>query len=343
MNWDNIGIVSLFFLGLMCIATYILSNMQSFNLVWLIGAVFFFIITLSGLYVKGLVSSKVYKIIGIPLVIIEIFLVGYVFLMMPESHNFSIVILAITVLPFILIFVIFHFNIRLKTHKLRRGSGILENLKYQEALQFFEEYTKSDPNDPLAWCGKAFVFLGLNKFDEALECANKALKIKLGFKYFLIKNPIQNIQINTKTSVLYGLEQYEDALKYSNKLLKLNKNISSNWSIKGAILSKLGNYDEALESLDEALRLDPNDSYALSNKGDTLSKMGDYSEAMEYIDRALDINPKIPGFWLNKGELLMAMNKNEEALKYIDKALELDPIFKNAIEVKEELLKLKGD
>lgn len=341
MNWDNIGIVSSIFLGVMLIAIFILSNMQVFNLVWLICGGFFFIIALSGLYGKGSVSSKVFKLIGIPLVIIELLLVFYVFLKSPGTYQFSIIILSLTVLPLILLFVIFLVNLWLKTRKYKKGSEILLDLKYQEAFQFFDEYTKSDPNDPLAWCGKSEVLLRLNKTEEALECANKAMGIELGFKYFWINKTIQSIQIHTKTCVLFELEQYEEALKYSNELLKLNKNHPSNWNIEGIILGKLGNYEGALESLNEALRLDPKDPYALSNKGETLRKMGDYSEAVEYIDRALDIKPKNPAIWLIKGKTLMAMNKSEEALKYIDKALELDPIFKDAIKAKEELLGLE--
>jgi tetratricopeptide (TPR) repeat protein len=342
MNQSNIGIVCSFFLGLMFIAIYILSNMQSFNLVWLIGAIFFFILVLNGLYGKRSISSNVYKIMGVPLVIIGIFLVVYVFLMIPESYKFSIIILSLIVLPFILIFVIFLVNLWLKTHKYQKGSELLEDFRYQEVLQFFEEFTKSDPEDPLAWSGKSLALLRFDRLDEAVECADKALKIKLGFKYFLIKNHIQNIRIYTKACVLFELEQYKDALKCSNELLKLNKNNSHNWNIKGGILNKLGNYEEALESLNEALRLDPKNPYALCNKGETLKKMGNYSEAMKYIDKALDINPKLPFIWFTKGETLRDMNKNEEALKYIEKALELDPIFKPAVKAKEELLNSKS-
>jgi tetratricopeptide (TPR) repeat protein len=341
MNWENIGIVSSIFLGVMFVAIFILSNMQLFNLVWLIGGGVFFIIALCGLYGKGSISSKVYKLIGIPLVIIELVLVVFVFLMSPESHNFSIIILSLTVLPLILLFAFFFVNLWLKTRRYQKGCKILEDLKYQEAFQFFEEYTKSDPNDPLACCGKSTVLLRLNKAEEALECANKAMGIKLGFKYFLIEKPIQCIQIYTKTNVLSALGQYEDALKYSNELLKLNSKNPSHWVYKGAILGELGDYEESLDSLNKALSLSPKDPYALSSKGETLRKMGDYSEAMEYIERALAIKPKTPGFWLIKGKTLIAMNKNEEALKLIDMALELDPIFKNAIEAKEELLGLE--
>lgn len=339
MNWNNIGIVSWIFLGIMFTATYILSNMQSFNLVWLIGAVFFFIMALSGLYGKNLFSSKVYKIIGIPLVIIEIFLVCYVFLNSAGSFNFTIIILSITVLPFILIFIIFFVNLWLKTRKQRKGLNFLKDLKYNEALEFFEEYVKFSPNDPLAWSGKAFSLFPLNKPEEALECANKAMGIKLGFKYFLIEKNIQLIQITTKAVALCELEKFADALKCTDILLKLRPKDSEILSLKGIILCKLEDYEGALEFLDEALRLHPKDPHVLNNKGYTLMNMGNYSEAMEYIDKALDINPKIPNIWLSKGETLRGMNKNEEALECIDKALELDPIFKNAIKAKEELLK----
>lgn len=52
----------------------------------------------------------------------------------------------------------------------------MENLKYKDSYEYFDEYAKSTPDDPLAWSGKALALLKLNKLDESLECANKALE-----------------------------------------------------------------------------------------------------------------------------------------------------------------------
>ncbi|MDY9923205.1 tetratricopeptide repeat protein [Methanobacterium sp.] len=295
-----------------------------------------------GLYCDKQFSTNILVLIVLTLFSMVIFTLIYIFRVMTESSNIIFVLALISVLSIIFI-VIFVFNLHIKTAKFQKGMEILNNLRYKEAFEYFEGYVEHYPKDPLAWSGKALVLIKLNKLEESLECSTKAMEIKLGFKYFLVKKSTYSIQIYTKACVLFELEKYEDSLEYIDELLEINPNYSPYLNFEAAILCKLGDYEDALESLNEALRLDPKDPYALSNKGETLRKMGDCSEAMEYIDRALDINPRIPGIWLNKGETLMVMNKNEESLKYIDKALELDPIFKKAIGAKEELSKLIGD
>ena len=330
-----------FFVGFLFIALPFLPgrNLSSFSVS--IG-IFFIIIGTIGLHSKGHFSRRIYRLILILLALIELFLIIYVYISLPETHSLLfLVILGISAL--LLYSAVYFFLNKRKISKFIKGAKLAEDdNKYQESLDYFDKYIESNPNDPLAWSGKAIALLKFNRYEEALEYSNKSLDINLGINEFLVKKMINAIRLNVKGIVLLKLEKYDEALNCFNQTLELRPSYYGALNNKGYALSKLGNNKEAIICYNKVLNFDPKDPYALSNKGETLQKLGKHQEAMEYIDKALEINSKLPFIWLTKGETLMAMNRNEEAIEYIEKALELDPIFKPATEVKEELLKSIG-
>ena len=66
-----------------------------------------------------------------------------------------------------------------------------------------------DPNSARAFTNKAWALNGLKKYDEALECSDKALGLDIG--------PFNHFALNNKAAALNGLKKYEDALKCSDK------------------------------------------------------------------------------------------------------------------------------
>lgn len=293
------------------------------------------------MYSKGLFSRKIHRLTLSLLALIELFLVVYIYINLPESHSLLfLIILGITAL--LLLSVVYNLINNRKISKFIKGAELAENIKYHESLDYFDKYIESDPNDPLGWSGKAIALLKLNRREEALECSNKSLDINLGINKFLTKKMINSIRLNVKGVVLLQLKKYDESLNYFNQALKLRPSYYGALNNKGYALSKLDNYEEAMKCYNKALLFNPEYPYALSNKGETLRKLGKYEEAMKYIDKALKVNPKLPLIWFNKGKTLIAMNRNNEAIEYIDKSLELDPIFESAITAKDELLKSVG-
>jgi tetratricopeptide (TPR) repeat protein len=334
----DISIVLNLFVGFLFIILPLLPGGNPLGFTWVIVGIFLIIIGTTGLYNKGSFPRNVYRGILSLLALIELFLIIYIYINMPESHSllFLIILGATALLLYIVVYTLIN---KRKISKWIKGVEPVENdIKYQESLDYFDKYVKSDPNDLLAWAGKAIALLNLNKYEEALECSNKSSDINLGINNFLNKKLINSIRLNVKGIVLSKLKRYEEALSYFDQALELRPSYYSVLNNKGIALSKLENYEEAINCYNKVLRFDPKYPHALSNKGETLRKLGKHQEAMEYVDKALEINSKLPFIWLNKGETLMAMNRNEEAIKYIDKSLELDPIFESAIEVKEKLL-----
>ena len=71
---------------------------------------------------------------------------------------------------------------------------------------------------------------GLKRYDEALECSNKALEI----------NPKNEWAWLVKGLVLNGLKRYDEALECSNKALELDPNNDLILNNKAWALSNLG-------------------------------------------------------------------------------------------------------
>lgn len=338
MKIENLGVVVSFIIGFYFVILPLIPGRDSLNLIWIVIGLLFIILGVSGLYLKALISRKIYEILLISLFFIVSFLGFYSYINIPESRNIlGGIILIVSILA--ALYIVYILINRGGLAKYQKGVELLDSMKYEEALEYFDAYAKLHSDDPLAWSGKSIALLKLNKVEEALECVDKALKIDMGINRFLIKKTLHSIRVSAKGAVLCGFEKYEDALECFDEVLKLKPGESAAWVNKGIVLSRLGEYGEALKCYDNALGFDLNDPRALANKGETLRKLGKYSEAVENIDKALDIDPELPVAWLNMGKLLRTLNEREESLKSIEIALKLDPLFKDAIKAREEAKK----
>jgi tetratricopeptide (TPR) repeat protein len=59
----------------------------------------------------------------------------------------------------------------------KRGTKLIEDSKYEDALACFEEALLIDPNDPDIWNKKGISLRSLGRYEEAIECFNKSLEI----------------------------------------------------------------------------------------------------------------------------------------------------------------------
>jgi tetratricopeptide (TPR) repeat protein len=207
--------------------------------------------------------------------------------------------------------------------KVKEGFELLDAKKYDDALIFFDNLLKFDPNNVMGWCGKADSHLCLNNDEEALKSVNNALNIKLSFKKFLIKKIIDSMRNYNKGLVLFGLKNYDETLKYAEIALKFSKNNIGAWNLKGAALVELGQYEESIKYFDNAIKKSTtklNKVIFSSNKSEALRKLGRYPEAMDCIDKALKIDPESSfiKIWIEEGLVLESLGKHEEAIESYD-------------------------
>ena len=165
------------------------------------------------------------------------------------------------------------------------------------------------------WINKAKVLSNLERYSEALEASNEAIKL----------NPNIAMGWNNKGAALDNLERYSEALEASNEAIRLDPNLALAWYNKGVALNGLGRYTEALEAIDESIKLDPNYAYAWITKAAALGRLGKFSETLDASDEAIRLDPNIAMAWNNKAAALGRLGKFSEALDASDEAIRLDP------------------
>ena len=189
--------------------------------------------------------------------------------------------------------------------------------KYNEALECSNKALELDPNSSDNLNNKAWALNGLKRYAEALECSNKALEI----------DPNSAWAFTNKAWALNGLKRHEEALECSNKALKIDQTLYnfSAWADKAVALSGLKKYNEALECSNKALEINPKNEWAWFVRALIFNGLKKYNEALECSNKALELDANNDLVLNNKAWALSNLGKNDEALECSNKALELDP------------------
>ncbi len=58
-----------------------------------------------------------------------------------------------------------------------KGQSFLKDGKFNDALSFFEQALLLTPDDPDLWNHKGIALRSMGRYEEAMECFNKSLKI----------------------------------------------------------------------------------------------------------------------------------------------------------------------
>ena len=58
-----------------------------------------------------------------------------------------------------------------------KGQSFLEDGKFDDALGFFEQALLLNQNDPDLWNNKGITLRSMGRYEEAMECFNRSLKL----------------------------------------------------------------------------------------------------------------------------------------------------------------------
>ncbi len=190
----------------------------------------------------------------------------------------------------------------------------IEQKDYVSALAYAEKLVASR-GEPKDWSVKGYCLNRLERYYEALECLDKAIKIDSNYVRAWVH----------KGNVLNNLKRYDEALASFDRAIELDANYHWAWVLRGDVLRNLKRYDEALVSDDRAIELDAHNQRAWANRGDVLYNLKRYDEALVSYDRALELDANYQLVWANRGGVLNNLKRYDEALVSLDRALELDP------------------
>ncbi len=106
----------------------------------------------------------------------------------------------------------------------------------------------------LAWDQRGSALLGLNRPEEALASANRAVALKPDHADFW----------SNRGAILWYLGRFNEALSSTNQAIALKQNSSNAWFNHGRILASLNRTAEALQAYDKAIAGDANIGNKLS-------------------------------------------------------------------------------
>lgn len=195
-----------------------------------------------------------------------------------------------------------------------KGFSLGEQGKFDEAIECYDKALENDPQYADAWHNKGFALVEQGSYYEAIKCCNRGLDI----------DPESAATWNNKGRAFYEQGRFDEAIECYNSGLDIDQEYVHPWNNKGLIFGEQGRFEESIEYYNRALNIDPEYADAWNNKGFALGELERYDEAIECYNEALDIDPEYIDAWRNKGAALREQGKFDEATICDDKAHELN-------------------
>ncbi|CAG9322840.1 unnamed protein product [Blepharisma stoltei] len=170
-------------------------------------------------------------------------------------------------------------------------------------IEFYDKQITLDPDSATFYNKKCNAFYNWERYLEAIECFDEAIKPKDANYY------------NKKGHAFCNWERYLEAIECYDGAIKLDPKDASFYDNKGDAFYNLERYLEAIECFDEAIKLDPKNAIYYKNKGDAFYNLKRYREAIECFDEAVKLDPKNAIYYKNKGDAFYNLERYREAIK----------------------------
>ena len=202
-----------------------------------------------------------------------------------------------------------------KDNSISEADELLNNGMYDEAVKAYSEVIRLEPDNYLAYFGRAIAEYFLGKYDSSIKDLDKAIELN--------KNESDLYVWKAKNHIMQ--ENYESAVKLCDQALIQNNRNDFAYNIKGYALSRMGKYSEALECVEEAISIDSEYEDAYLNKVSILYFQKKYLNCIEFgkkIKNKFPDNYDIPWY---VADSYIALYDYENALKMLQEVLGIVP------------------
>ncbi len=159
----------------------------------------------------------------------------------------------------------------------------------------------------------AFMLVGQNKINEAIDHYNKAISIKPSYPESYIN----------RGNAYYKLGQYQHAITDYNEAIRLQPDDTFTYNNRGSAYSGLVRYQHAIKDYDEAIRLKPDNVLAYNNRADAYYGLGQYQRAIEDFNKAIRLKPDNAFAYSSLGNIYFSKGNNARGCRDAQKACEL--------------------
>ena len=235
--------------------------------------------------------------------------------------------------------------------------------RYEDAIKQFDYVVKLEPNYSSAYSFRAESYIGLKKYNEAIDDVISALGIDRDRKAFyelqeladsafeqtVAKLKVQKIKESNEQSWDYDLgivyeraAKYNKAIAYYKESLEKESNIITASRISSCY-DDLGDYDKALEYCNQAIALDSVKANYLYEKANILDNAGRTQEAIKTMSDYIANTPDEPAGYYQRGWFKDHSGDIEGALDDYTMAITLQPNEAYAYLNRGVLYRLKGE
>lgn len=235
--------------------------------------------------------------------------------------------------------------------------------QYEDAIKQFDYVVKLEPNYSSAYSFRAESYIGLKKYNEAIDDVISALGIDRDRKAFyelqeladsafeqtVAKLKVQKIKEPNEQSWDYDLgivyeraAKYNKAIAYYKESLEKESNIITASRISSCY-DGLGDYDKALEYCNQAIALDSVKTNYLYEKANILDNAGRTQEAIKTMSDYIANTPDEPAGYYQRGWFKDHSGDIEGALEDYTMAITLQPNVAYAYLNRGVLYRLKGE
>ncbi|MCX8174421.1 MAG: tetratricopeptide repeat protein [Thermoplasmata archaeon] len=158
------------------------------------------------------------------------------------------------------------------------GFGYLIEGKPTDASTFFDAVLEKQPQNAIAWYGKALVMKASGRWGAAIQFLNEAIKID------------ENLYLAhlEKAKILFNQQRYEDADRAADASIRIMPDIGDAWAVKAEILNAEGKWGGAYQCLNQAISLEPLNIEYLIQKAKLLIAHDRKNEAKEILNEIID-------------------------------------------------------
>lgn len=183
--------------------------------------------------------------------------------------------------------------------------------RYEDAIKQFDYVNKLEPSYSSAYSFRAESYIGLKKYNEAIDDVITALGIDQDNLAF---NELQTLADSTFTQTVAKL-----------KVQKLKEPKELSWPYYlGVVYEKTGRYAKAIPYYKESLTIESNKEIA-NRISNCYNEIGDYDKALEYCDQAIALDSTKNNYLYFKANILDNAGRSEEAIKVMDSYIAQNP------------------
>lgn len=202
---------------------------------------------------------------------------------------------------------------------LQKGSQMVQEGRFQEAVELLREYRIEAPSDPRSYFYSAMAQMELANLTQASSEIAEAVRLAPEKLEYRILQANILVRLQHKTLALQALEPL------ASRIAALETTDAWKWLLSDTYY-RLEKNDEALRVLDSLLESNPENPRIYLNRGQALRARGDLKAARESLERSLALAPEGNATaYFELGEVRRQLNEKEGALDAYRKAVEQNP------------------